>query len=56
MVYLHGNRQVAYNAGRDMYLKGWEFSCPYTQGTVYARCWFRGWFDAERKAPRITSG
>jgi hypothetical protein len=55
MAYLHGNRQVAYNAGRDMYLKGWEFSCPYTKGHIYAKCWFRGWYDAERKNPRITS-
>lgn len=42
------NRQVAYNAGRDMKLKGWAKVCPYTSGHIYAHCWWRGWYDAER--------
>lgn len=54
--YTRTNCQVAYNAGRDMYLKGWEKSCPYTKGHIYARCWYRGWHDAERKNPKISSG
>jgi hypothetical protein len=54
--YTRTNCQVAYNAGRDMYLKGWEKSCPYTKGHIYARCWYRGWYDAERKNPKISSG
>jgi len=42
------NKQVAYNAGRDMRLKGWAKTCPYKAGHVYARCWWRGWYDAEK--------
>jgi hypothetical protein len=42
------NKQVAYNAGRDMKLKGWAKVCPYKTGHVFARCWWRGWYDAEK--------
>jgi hypothetical protein len=42
------NRQVAYNAGRDMKLKGWAKVCPYVKGHMFARCWWRGWYDAEK--------
>jgi hypothetical protein len=42
------NRQVAYNAGRDMKLKGWAKVCPYKAGHIFARCWWRGWYDAEK--------
>lgn len=55
MAYRDHNCQVAYNAGRDMYLKGWEFSCPYSKTSLYSKFWFRGWYDAERKNPRVSS-
>lgn len=42
------NKQVAYNAGRDMCLKRWQKKCPYTAGHILARCWWRGWYDAEK--------
>ena len=48
MRYAETNQQVAYNAGRDMFLKGWAKECPYNPKTIYAKRWWRGWFDAER--------
>jgi len=41
-------RLIAYNAGRDMRLKGWAKACPYVKGGSYAKCWWRGWYDAEK--------
>jgi hypothetical protein len=49
MQYSKNACQVAYNAGRDMFAKGWEYKCPYTKGHILARFWFRGWHDAARK-------
>jgi hypothetical protein len=53
---MEAQQQVAYNAGRDMCVKGWAKACPYASKSVLTRFWWRGWFDAERKKATTSSG
>ena len=48
--------QVAYNAGRDMFNKGWAKACPYTKTSRLTPVWWRGWYDKEKKKAAISSG
>ena len=44
--------QIAYNAGRGFYVKGWKKVCPYVPTSKLAPSWWKGWFDAEREAKK----
>ena len=42
------SQQIAYNAGRDFFVKGWEKKCPYVATSPLSKFWWRGWFDTEK--------
>lgn len=42
------DQDVAYNAGRDFFNKGWAKICPYVATSPLSKCWWKGWFDAEK--------